>query len=340
MTHVVLISSPFGPETQSGNWRTASRYAVLLEQAGYLVRLIVGMGDDEDWRGVDVAVVLHARRSFAVAQRAGRDRIPYLVVLTGTDLYGDLGPNGSAADRSVCIDTLRGARAAIVLQHEAKGSLEQALRKWDVHSCPIHTILQTSSWAQDAEHEGGAGTTRCLMVGHIRPEKDPLTGIQGFLAAQAVYPELRLVHLGGSLDEALSLRVHDLARMHPDVLSLQGVVTHAFVRDWMGRSDVLIHPSRSEGGALVIAEAIARSLFVLASSIPGNLGVLGRDYPGLFEAGKPSALAELLVRLQRDARLCNHLREASHALRARLCSPEAELQALVDAIEASALSRP
>ncbi|MEY2777737.1 MAG: hypothetical protein RLY30_1835 [Pseudomonadota bacterium] len=339
MTRVVLISSPFGPETQSGNWRTAARYASLLGQARYVVRLIVGMGDVEDWRGVDVAVVLHARRSFAVAQRAGRDRIPYLVVLTGTDLYGDLGPNGSAADRSVCIETLRGALAAIVLQREAKDSLEQALREWDVHT-PIHTILQTSSWTQVAEPAEGAGTLRCLMVGHIRPEKDPLTGIRGFLTAQAVCSELRLVHLGGSLDETLTLRMHDLAREHPDVLSLQGAVTHACVRDWMDRSDILIHPSRAEGGALVIAEAISRNLVVLASRIPGNWGVLGGDYPGLFEAGQPNALAELLVRLQRDVGLCSQLREAIHALRGRLCSPQAELQALVDAIEASALSRP
>jgi hypothetical protein len=267
-----------------------------------------------------------------------------LVVLTGTDLYGDLGPNGSAADRSVCIDTLRGARAAIVLQHEAKDYLEQAMIRWNVNT-PIHTILQTSSWAQDVGHGGGAGTTRCLMVGHIRPEKDPLTGMHGFLAAQAVYPELHLVHLGGSLDETLTLRMHDLASEHPDVLSLQGAVTHACVRDWMDRSDILIHTSRAEGGALVIAEAISRNLFVLASRIPGNWGVLGGDYPGLFEAGQPKALSDLLVRLQQDTRLCNHLREALHVLRARLCNPQAELQALVDAIEAStlkasALSRP
>jgi glycosyltransferase involved in cell wall biosynthesis len=102
----------------------------------------------------------------------------------------------------------------------------------------------------------------------------------------------------------------------------------------------LIHPSRAEGGALVIAEAISRNLVVLASRIPGNWGVLGGDYPGLFEAGQPNALAELLVRLQRDVGLCSQLREAIHALRGRLCSPQAELQALVDAIEASALSRP
>jgi glycosyltransferase involved in cell wall biosynthesis len=51
----------------------------------------------------------------------------------------------------------------------------------------------------------------------------------------------------------------------------------------------------------VLSEAIAAGVPVLASRIPGSVGILGADYPGFFPAGDTEALAALLSRAEGDA---------------------------------------
>src|SRR6516164_10083000 len=63
---------------------------------------------------------------------------------------------------------------------------------------------------------------------------------------------------------------------------------------------MLVLTSRQEGGANVISEAIAVSVPVLSSHIPGSVGILVTDYPGYFPVGDTAALQELLQRAESD----------------------------------------
>jgi glycosyltransferase involved in cell wall biosynthesis len=90
---------------------------------------------------------------------------------------------------------------------------------------------------------------------------------------------------------------------------------------------VLVHTSRMEGGAHVVMEAVLSGTPVLASRIPGNIGMLGEDYAGYFAPGNAQALADLLKRCRQDAGLLVQL-QAQCALRAPLFAPEAEAAAL------------
>ena len=83
-----------------------------------------------------------------------------------------------------------------------------------------------------------------------------------------------------------------------------------------------------EGGANVVAEALASATPVIASHIPGNIGMLGRDYEGYFPVGDDAALAALLERASREARFLARLR-AQCARRARLFSPARERREVV-----------
>jgi glycosyltransferase involved in cell wall biosynthesis len=81
-----------------------------------------------------------------------------------------------------------------------------------------------------------------------------------------------------------------------------------------------------EGGANVISEALVDGVPVLASRIPGSLGLLGERYPGFFPVGDTQALAELLVRADSDPRFYQRLRNECER-RAALFTPEAERSA-------------
>jgi glycosyltransferase involved in cell wall biosynthesis len=64
-----------------------------------------------------------------------------------------------------------------------------------------------------------------------------------------------------------------------------------------------------EGGANVLSEAIVAWVPVLASHIPGNVGILGDDYRGYFKSGDTGDLAQLLLRAETDARFLKSLRK-------------------------------
>ncbi|HXZ93033.1 MAG TPA: TIGR04348 family glycosyltransferase, partial [Burkholderiales bacterium] len=84
-----------------------------------------------------------------------------------------------------------------------------------------------------------------------------------------------------------------------------------------------------EGGANVISEATRIGTPVLASRIAGNIGMLGRGYPGYFPLGDDRALARLIERAARDRVYYERLKRAMRARR-RLFSPEAERRALAN----------
>ena len=79
-----------------------------------------------------------------------------------------------------------------------------------------------------------------------------------------------------------------------------GPLGHEDAMDLLAHSHMLVRTSRLEGGANVISEAIALSVPVISSLIPGSVGVLGPDYPGYFPVGDSAALRAQLQKAESD----------------------------------------
>jgi len=307
---IVLVTPAFA-DANNGNWQTARRWARLLSPA-YRVRLTGRWAGDDDG-GADLLIALHARRSAdsVAAWRAAHPSRPLLLALTGTDLYRDIHTDASA-QRSLAL-----ADALVVLNELGARQLPTALRaKCEVvlQSCPARRTLPRTG-----RH------LRALMVGHLREEKDPQTY---FAAARqlAQRPDILFDHIGDALAPALGAEATALSVALPSYRWLGGL-THTPVRGHIQRAHVLVHPSRMEGGAHVVMEAIRSGTPVLASRIDGNLGLLGADYTGVFEPGDAAGLAALLRRARDDAAMLPAL-QMQLASRAPLFSPAAENAAL------------
>jgi putative glycosyltransferase (TIGR04348 family) len=312
----IVIVTPALADANNGNWRTARRWATMLRPA-YRVRLTkLWSASDRDAAGDDLMIALHARRSAASmsAWRAARGRVraPLLLALTGTDLYRDIDIDADA-QRSLTL-----ADGFAVLNELGAARLPPALRARCavvLQSCPARRPLPTKA----------RGHLRALMVGHLRAEKDPATWLRAIerLAHRA---DLRFDHVGGALDAALAARAQALMASTPAYRWL-GERPHAEVRRRIQAAHVLVHASVMEGGAQVVIEAVRSGTPVLASSMDGNVGLLGTDYGGYFEVGDDAALATLLERARDDPAMLPALARQIER-RAPLFAPEAEAAVL------------
>jgi putative glycosyltransferase (TIGR04348 family) len=325
----IVIVSPALADANNGNWQTAQRWQALL--APHKVRIVKQWPDAARPQGAqpdEVMLALHARKSAAsVKAWAARPAGPHglAVVLTGTDLYRDIAVDAEARH------ALALAGHLVVLQERGLEALPTELQ------AKARVIFQSSTALPAVSKPPVHQQLRALMVGHLRDEKSPQTL---FEAARLLKGEAALFidHIGEPLDPALGVQAQATAASCPNYRWLGGQ-PHAATRRYIQRAHVLVHTSRMEGGAHVIMEAVRSGTPVLASRIAGNVGMLGEDYGGYFEAGDAPGLAALLRRCrgssapaepgdpsQGEAWLAQL--QAQCAARAALFTPEAEAAAL------------
>jgi putative glycosyltransferase (TIGR04348 family) len=304
----IVIVTPALADANNGNWQTAQRWSRLLSQA-YRVRLAADWQAGDD----DVLIALHARRSAAALARwkAQRPAAPAVLVMTGTDLYRDIQSDPSAQS------SLRSADRLVVLNELGASALPPEMQT------KVHVVLQSCSARQalpKTEHH-----LRALMVGHLRDEKSPRTYFQ---AARFLHHrgDILLDHAGAALDPALGDEATALMASCPQYRWL-GAVTHAQARQRIQAAHVLVHPSKMEGGAHVVTEAVRSGTPVLASRIDGNMGLLGVGYDGYFPPGDAAALASHLQRLRDTPAMLQQMAQQC-AVRSALFDPTEESKVL------------
>lgn len=303
----VEIVTPKGRGSGSGNWTTADRWARLLRESGHKVSV------SGSWRygGAEALIALHARRSHDSIARfasAHPDR-PLVVALTGTDLYRDIHEDTGARE------SLDLAWRLVVLQERGPDELPT------LHRDKARVVYQSA--APLTREPDPAGFT-ALVLGNLRPEKDPF---RAALAARLLPDDsgVRVLHAGGA-DEKHAAEAREHERRSPRYRWL-GKVESDEARRLLARSHLLVQSSTLEGGANAVGEAIAAGLPVLASDIPGNVGMLGRGYPGYYPVGDERALAGLMLRAEQEPGFYAVL-ERGVGGRAHLVALEREREAL------------
>lgn len=310
----LCIVTPALADANNGNWQTAQRWARLLS-GHYRVHLL-RQWPDTAVPEADLLLALHARRSAASVAAWAETGRPLVVALTGTDLYRDITQDASA-QRSLAL-----AHRLVVLQEQGPMALPPALRP----KCRV--VFQSSPSRQTLRKT--TAHLRAVMVGHLRDEKWPQTL---FEAARLLRPGegIQIDHIGHALDPALGQAAQDTERDCAHYRWLGGL-SHGGARQRIQRAHLLVHTSRIEGGAHVVMEAVLSGTPVLASRIPGNVGMLGTGYGGYFPPGDAASLVALLRQCRGDMVAPTGRLAALHAqceARAPLFDPRAEQAALL-----------
>jgi len=294
----IRLVTPAAAGSRTGNGVTARRWTSILRALGH--RVVV----EQAYEGGpgDVLVALHARRSAASIRRFRDDhpKAPIVLALTGTDVYHDIHVDASA-QRSLEL-----ASCFVVLQRLAVEQLPARLRS------RCHVIYQ-SAVPPPGSFRPHPGRFDVALLAHLRPVKDP------FLAAEATRllpPDstVRVRHAGGALEPEMEERARAEMESNRRYQWLGDLPRWKALR-LLARCRLLVLTSVAEGGANVVSEALACSVPVVSTDIPGTLGILGPDYPGYFPVGDAKALAERLESAAADGAFYRRLHDICLELR-------------------------
>lgn len=320
----ITLITPAPPGSKAGNRATAERWERLLTREGHEVKVVT------DYQGepCDLFIALHAWRSREAVKRfrAAFPDKPLIVVLTGTDIYDH--------QHRFPDDTLYAMAQADCLiglhRRVARDIPDQFADK-------LMTVLQSADQVSGRGASAGQGEAfQVCVIGHLRAEKDSLlaakaarllpaaSGISVVNAGKAHSPEWRAA---AEKEQSANARFQWLGELDRDAS-----------QQLMLNSRLMVISSVMEGGANVVSEACRMGLPILASTISGNLGLLGEDYPGYFRTGDEQDLARLLQKAEQSPEFLSALtRWVSDC--ASAFTPDAEQASLAEALR-RATSRP
>ena len=293
----IQIVTPASAGSTHGNRITAVRWAGILKQLGH--RVIITQS--YDGKPTDLLVALHARRSYWSIKRFHQNHpsLPIVVALTGTDVYRDL-----KTDPRV-MESLEIASSIVALQPKALEQLKRSVR------AKARVIYQSVEKRKKTQSRS-ANHFDVSVIAHLRAVKDPF---RAALAARLLRASsrIRILQIGKAMTDSMRRRAQAEAVRNPRYRWL-GELSKSRAESYLVRSRICVLSSRLEGGANVLSEAIVAGVPVLASRIDGNIGILGDDYPGLFDVGETRALSELLNRCEADSTFLNELRRRTKRL--------------------------
>lgn len=304
----ILVVTPAPSGSRKGNRISALRWANILRKLGHTVSI------SEKYNGqrADLLIALHAYRSAASVKKFKDEQPgkPLILALTGTDLYNHIYSQPEALHSMELADRL------ILLQSLGITELPTSMRE---KARVICQSFPTPTWSVKPLKR----VFEVCVIGHLREIKDPFCAAR---ASRLLPPtsRIRITHLGQALEPSMQAKATQEMSENPRYVWKGGLPRWKAHRI-LARSRLMVISSVMEGGANVVSEALAFSVPVLASHIPGNVGLLGEGYPGYYPVGDFQALALLLHRAETEANFYQQLKKAVE-VRKPLVEPERELR--------------
>ena len=295
----INLITPAKKQSRNGNRTSAIRWAGFLRENGHRVEIKT----QYDSSPCDLMIALHAWRA-APAINLYRLRYPHgplVVALGGTDVNTFL-----ESEPEVTLSSMEQADALVCLHDQIGEKLPDHLLE------RLHIICQSAKPLASPRKPSMRYFDICV-IGHLRQEKDPL---RAALAARLLpkTSSIRLLHLGKAHNDDWA-RIAIKEQLENPRYQWLGDVPGWRVRREFAKTQLMALTSNQEGGANVISEAIVAEVPIIASNIPGNTGLLGIDYPGLYPLGDEHALAEMFMQAENDPAFLKRLEKACKALR-------------------------
>ena len=259
---------------------------VLFEQVGLPLRL-----------RRDRADLVHAPNCFLPLAR------PCMGVVTIHDLAFEAFPGDFSRRTGWKYRTFtpRAARSAQRVICVSGHTAADVVRRYDVDEARVRVIPNAPSLPVGDEPPPGDGPY-LLAVGDLRPKKNLLRLVRAFRVLRRQGLEHRLVLAGVDSGEGEAVR----AAADGEPVSLTGYLSDARLDALMRGADALVHPSLYEGFGLVLVEAMARGVPVVAAratALPETGGDAAEYFDPLDVEDMAAAIARVVGDRARHAEL-------------------------------------
>lgn len=200
-------------------------------------------------------------------------------------------------------------------------ALESRLRDYGVEK-PIQILPTGVPLARFSRGDGGrfrtahridANRPLALFVGRVAHEKNIDFLLESVAIARAKVPDLLLVITGNGPAEAHLRREAERHRLNEHVLFIGYLDREQALPDCYAAANAFVFSSRTETQGLVLIEAMAMGVPVVALSSMGTTDILEAQRGAVVPEDDPKAFADALARLMHDrdmqARLSREARE-------------------------------
>lgn len=255
--------------------------------------------------------VVHAHWAYEFAWAALRTGLPHVVTCHDSPMaiarsYRGLKLGGYRRLRSLMAwHVLRHARRVTAVSPYLVSEI-QPMCRWPVSMIP--NPVSPSAFALSHRHEPGRVRLLMACVGWSE-RKNPQPALRAFSVLSRRFPNAQMVAIGAGFGPG------EQAECWCDRLSLsgsihfRGSVPHREVLALMAQCDVLIHPSREESFGMVIAEAMAVGLPVVAGESSGAVPRVAGGVGRLVDVTRCEAIVDAVAALVADPLLRADLRD-------------------------------
>lgn len=290
---------PFSQGPTRGNITSVQRIAKQLQLQGCRVQVIpLDTTDLEQQLNQllhDPPNLLHAFHAHyagpATRAAAARLGIPYLITLTGSDLF-----DPALRDHPDTLQALADASAVVcfdpLVAQQASEQFPHCAQKLQIVPQGVEPFPPAPAWPRHADQ------FIILLPAALRPVKGIAQAIDQLAPLAAEQPRLRLWIAGGVIDEPYAAQLQAAATLHPWV-TLLGEIPYARMGSVYAATDLVLNSSLFEGGmANALLEAMVMGKPVVAADIPGNRSLIQPGETGwLYSTGEElrqlvSALAQ------------------------------------------------
>ncbi|MGQ0652116.1 MAG: glycosyltransferase family 4 protein [Betaproteobacteria bacterium] len=251
--------------------------------------------------------------TFALVRRLRLHPSKFIISVHGTDL--SKAESAKALERLLFRFLYRSADVIVACSSEMAGKVAAFIPERSHATRVIHNGVDVVRWLRDRDqtfHLGPvlASSPYVLTIGKYDYNKGQDVLVHAFAHIASTYPDLKLVMIGapGAFQAELKRIVQSLG-LESRVCMLESV-PNSRIPVFMERAKIFVLPSRQEAFGIVLLEAAAAAIPVIASRIGGVPEVVGEGCALLVPPQEPAALAAALRSLLEDPVLSRSLAKA------------------------------
>lgn len=336
----VAIITPFYLQATRGNAVTVRRIERYLQKTGCVTAVFsldmlaaAALKDAVRNFSPDIVHAFHAVRCGAlVAQIAAEQHLPYIITITGTELY-----RGGEQELSEEENLHLGTAAALVTFHEVIG--RRVATALPALADRLKIIPQGVEVPDNSSPDKlPESPFTFLLPAGIRPVKNILFPFTPLAELRRCYPQVKLVIAGAAIDADYTSQLLAAVAANP-FSSWIGEVAHVDMPSHYRSAQVVLNTSLSEGGmANSILEGMAYGKPVLASDVEGNRSLVTDSVNGFLYADEADFLRKA-EKLLTDKNLRNLMGSNGRKYVVSHCTPDLEAQRYLELYESCVKSR-